>query len=147
MIISETETFGIVGVGIDHCEVDRMRDALARWGDRFRDRVFTEREIAYCEAFHRGREIHYAARFASKEATLKALGTGLAMGINWREIEVTRAQGKAPEVAVMGRAAEIAARLGANRFHLSVTHTRDLASAVVVGERRGLPGPNRASTN
>ena len=122
---------GLTGIGIDHCEVDRMETALARWGARFRDRVFTEREIAYCEAFKRGKAIHYAGRFASKEATLKALGTGLAMGINWREIEVTRNRGEEPRLAVSGRAAQIAARRGANRFHLSITHTRTLASAVV----------------
>lgn len=123
----------IVGIGIDHCEVDRMRKSLERWGDRILKRVFCDGEIAYASSYRVPAE-RYAARFAAKEATLKAIGTGIAMGINWREVEVIRHPGSAPQIALHGRAAEIAKERGAKRFHLAITHTGDLATAVVVAE-------------
>jgi holo-[acyl-carrier protein] synthase len=136
-----------VGLGIDHCEVDRLRRAMARHGRRFLERVFTPGERAYCDAFRRDPETHYAARFAAKEATAKALGSGIAMGVNWREIEVTRAPGSPPEISIHGRARQRAERLGIGRLLLTITHTDDLASAVVIaisGESRNLSGGETA---
>jgi holo-[acyl-carrier protein] synthase len=136
-----------VGLGIDHCEVERIRSAIRKHGRRFLERVFTPGERAYCDAFRRDPETHYAARFAAKEAAAKALGSGIAMGVNWREIEVTRAPGAPPEISIYGKARRRAERLGIGRFLLTITHTDDLASAVVIavaGESRNLPGGETA---
>lgn len=122
----------IAGIGIDHCEVSRIRGAIERWGDRFLSRVYTEGEIRYCESHRRTRETRYAARFAAKEAATKALGTGIAMGINWREIEVVREPGRAPTIRLHGQAALIAAERRVRSFQLAITHTDTLATAVVI---------------
>src|SRR5262245_62199815 len=98
----------ILGVGVDVCDVDRIRRALeARTGARFRARVFTAGEQAYCEARRRGRFESYAARFAAKEAAMKALGTGWAQGVGWHDVEVVRRQGEAPTLVLHGQAAVI----------------------------------------
>src|SRR5262249_17927946 len=113
----------IVGVGLDICEVDRIRRALeSPTGTRFRTRVFTEEEQAYCEARRRGRFASYAARFAAKEAAMKALGTGWARGVAWRDFEVVRVSDDAPRLVVHGRAATIARRAGIGRWLLALTH-------------------------
>jgi len=84
----------VLGIGVDLTQMPRMRRVVARWDERFLQRVFTEEEIAYCRR-RRDPIPHFAARFAAKEATLKALGTGLRMGVNWRELEVRRERGQA----------------------------------------------------
>jgi holo-[acyl-carrier protein] synthase len=126
----------IVGTGIDLIEVERVKAALERpaTGARFRARVFTEREVAYCESRGRGRFQSYAARFAAKEATMKALGTGWNRQVGWRDIEVVRERGHAPTVALSGKAAEFARRKKVSRFHLSITHTALGAIAHVIAE-------------
>ena len=91
----------IVGLGLDATEVPRIAEMLARYGDRFRHRVYTEGEIAYCEARHRGAAASYAARFAAKEAGMKAIGTGHARGVIWRELEVVR-HGGPPQLQFHG---------------------------------------------
>jgi holo-[acyl-carrier protein] synthase len=126
----------IVGTGIDTIEVERLERALTRplTGTRFRARVFTEREIAYCESRGRGRFQSYAARFAAKEATMKALGTGWNRNVGWSEIEVVRERGQAPTVKLSGKAAAFGQRRKIARLHLSLTHTVATAIAHVIAE-------------
>ena len=125
----------IVGIGVDLAEVDRIRDALERsdTGARFRDRVFTSGEQAYCERRRRKYE-SYAARFAAKEATMKALGRGWGGEIGWTEIEVVRRPGGRPEIRLHGKTAAYASRLGVRRISLALTHTAQTAMAQVVAE-------------
>jgi holo-[acyl-carrier protein] synthase len=127
----------IVGTGIDTIEVDRIKQALERalTGERFRTRVFTPGEITYCESRGRGRFQSYAARFAAKEATMKAMGTGWNRNVGWCEIEVVRQRGQAPTIKLSGKAAAFAARRKIERLHLSLTHTAHGAIAHVIAER------------
>ena len=123
------------GIGLDACESDRMRRALGgSTGMRFRDRVFTERERAYCEGRGRTRVESFAARFAAKEAVMKALGTGYGDGVWWRDIEVVRMRGGRPTLLLHGGALARAGAIGAARWHLSLTHTAAQALAHVVAE-------------
>ena len=124
----------IVGTGVDIAEVDRIRDSVERFGDRFLRRVFTEGEIAYCERKTVSRFESYAARFAAKEAGMKALGTGWNHGVRWRDIEVVRPKGQRPTVQFHGQAAVFAERIGAKNIALSITHTREQALAHVILE-------------
>src|SRR5258708_23782454 len=94
------------GIGVDLVRIPRMRDVIARWDERFLRRVFTEGEIAYCRA-RRDPVPHFAARFAAKEAATKALGTGLSLGVRWRDLEVHRARGQAPRLVLHGRARQL----------------------------------------
>src|SRR6266496_5427289 len=124
----------IVGSGIDIAEVPRIAQAIARFGDRFLRRVFTDGEIRYCESKANKVE-RYAARFAAKEAAMKAIGTGWRSGVTWHDIEVRRAPGSRPVLHFRGRAADFFATLGATRAHLSLTHTEQFAMAQVLLER------------
>src|ERR1700676_4500826 len=119
----------ILGTGIDMIEGERVERALTRprTGERFRDRVFTDGEVAYCESRGRPRYQSYAARFAAKEATMKALGTGWNRNVGWVEIEVVRQRGHAPTIRLSGKAAEFARNRGITAFHLSITHTETTA--------------------
>lgn len=123
----------IVGTGIDIAEVPRIAQAISRYGDRFLRRIFTEGEIQYCES-KASRVQSYAARFAAKEAAMKALGTGWNRGVRWRDIEVCRQPGGRPTLAFHGKAAEFASRLGAIHVALSLTHTSAEAMAQVILE-------------
>jgi holo-[acyl-carrier protein] synthase len=123
----------IVGTGIDIAEVPRMAAAIQRFGERFLRRVFTPGEIRYCDA-KANRIERYAARFAAKEAALKAIGTGWKNGVAWTDIEVRREPGGRPSIAFSGKAAEFAARLGAKRASLSLSHTKEQAIASVILE-------------
>ena len=125
----------IVAIGTDLAEVERIRAALenSQTGPRFRDRVFTAGEQAYCER-RRGKYESYAARFAAKEAVMKALGRGWGQQVGWQDIEVVRRRGTRPEIVLHGKAREYAASLGILRFHLALTHTATLAQAQVVAE-------------
>jgi holo-[acyl-carrier protein] synthase len=116
------------GIGIDLVPLARMRAIIARWDERFLRRVFTEGEIAYCRA-RRDPVPHFAARFAAKEAALKALGTGLSMGVNWRELEVRRERGHAPALILWGRAREIGLRRGGRGMLVTLTHDGEYAMA------------------
>ncbi len=121
----------IVGVGIDLCPVSRMERAISRHGGRFEERVFTPAEQEYCRG--RGQPAqHYAARFAAKEALLKALG--VPPGLSWHELEVASGSNGAPCLRLSGEAHKAALRLGVQRLHLSLTHAGDMAAAVVVAE-------------
>jgi holo-[acyl-carrier protein] synthase len=114
-------------VGVDLIEIDRVRRALERHGDGFRERCFTEAERRYCDGKPNPAQ-HYAGRFAAKEAVGKALGTGV--HFSWKEIEI-RGRPK-PGVHLSGRTAHVAGRLGVSRIELSMTHSRELAAAVAV---------------
>ena len=123
----------ILGSGIDVVEIVRIQQSLDRFGQRFLDRIYTPEEQAYCLRKRKAAE-SLAARFAAKEAGAKALGTGISHGVNWLEIEVVREPSGRPAVQFHGRAAQIAARLGAAHAALSLTHTAALAMASVVLE-------------
>src|SRR3954465_15794707 len=123
----------IVGTGVDIAEVPRIRESIERFGERFLQRVFTEGEIQYCEQ-KASRFERYAARFAAKEAGMKALGTGWNHGVRWRDIEGGRPPGGRPTIAFHGKAAEFAAKLGAAHVALSITHTKEEALAQVILE-------------
>jgi len=123
----------IVGTGIDIAEVARIRHTIERHGERFLKRVFTEGEIQYCES-KANRVERYAARFAAKEAGMKAIGTGWNHGVRWRDLEVSRKPGRRPTLLLHGKAAEFAAKLGATNIALSLTHTADQAMAQVILE-------------
>jgi holo-[acyl-carrier protein] synthase len=128
----------VIGTGVDLAEIDRIEQALAaRHGVRFRMRVFTEGEQKYCDSRGRGRGQSYAARFAAKEAVMKALGVGWGGDAAWHEIEVVRARGAAPHLVLSGSAAATACRLGIVRWSLSLTHAANLAAAFVVAEDAG----------
>lgn len=123
----------IGGLGVDIVEIDRMREALAR-RPRMRERLFSAEERAYCDARSRP-EVHYAMRFAAKEAVLKALGTGFS-GMRFTDVEVVRDERGRPVPKLSGRAAEVAAGLGVLEMHLSLsfTHVNAVASAVAITE-------------
>jgi len=123
----------IIGTGIDIAEVPRIRAAIVRFGARFLARIYTEAEIRYCQS-KANREERFAARFAAKEAAMKALGTGWSHGVRWRDCEVARMPGGRPTLKFHGRAGEIAARLGVQNVSLSLTHTADQAMAQVILE-------------
>ncbi len=123
----------ILGTGIDIVEVPRIAASIERFGSRFLNRIFTEGEIRYCDS-KANRVERYAARFAAKEAGMKALGTGWNNGVAFREVEVKRQPGSRPTLAFSGRAAEVAARLGMKRASLSLSHTEQHAIAQVILE-------------
>ena len=121
----------VKGIGIDLAKIPRMRRVVERWDERFLRRVFTDEEIAYCRR-RRDPIPHFAARFAAKEAALKALGTGLRMGVRWRDLEVRRERGEAPTMVLSGRCRAIALAKGARRVLVSLTHDGDYAVAQVM---------------
>jgi holo-[acyl-carrier protein] synthase len=123
----------VLGVGTDLIEIARIQQSVARFGDRFLQRVFTQREIAYCRRKKNAAE-SFAARFAAKEAGAKALGTGISQGVAWLELEVARLPSGRPTLQLTGRAAQRARDLGVVTVSLSLTHSRDIALAVVVME-------------
>lgn len=124
----------IVGTGIDICEVHRIRQAIeSDHGLRLKQRVFTPREIAYAERKANPFE-RFAARFAAKEAGMKALGTGWRGGIGWCDLEVSNLPSGRPTLLFHGKAKEIADRLGATNIALSLTHTAEQAMAMVILE-------------
>jgi holo-[acyl-carrier protein] synthase len=124
----------ILGTGIDITEVPRIAASIARYGERFLNRVFTAKEIAYCNSKKHGSAQSFAARFAAKEAAMKAIGTGLRRGVTWHDVEVGREPGGRPTIIFSGKAAEFAAKLGAKRVALSLTHTDHQAMAQVILE-------------
>ena len=126
----------IIGTGVDLAEVDRIQAALEdpRIGRRFRDRVFTKKEIAYCEKKRRGKYESYAGRFAAKEAVMKALGRGWGAKVRWLDIEVVRARSGKPDIALHDKAAQLAVELGIRRWALSITHTKQHGLAYVIAQ-------------
>lgn len=127
----------IVGIGVDMVDVDRMKAAIERRGNRFVERAFTKNEAAYCLR-SQCPERRFAGRFAAKEAVMKALGRGWFLGMPFKEIEITRNEGPEgygrPGVVLTGKTAERAARIGVVNIHLSITHEHRAAIAFVVLE-------------
>lgn len=121
----------IIGHGIDLTSVERIQRLLRDFPERFLSRCFTSAEQAYA-ANRREAAVHYAARFSAKEATLKALGTGLRYGIQWTDIEVQNDGLGQPTLHLTGKAAEIAEKIGVTRWLVSLTHTAGMASASVI---------------
>ena len=113
--------------GVDILELDRLKRVLDSWGQNFLDRIYTPKEQDYCK----GRIPQLAARFAAKEAVMKALGTGI-RGVGWKDIEVTRERGKAPQISLHDRALARANKIGVHQVAISLSHSRDYALASVV---------------
>ncbi len=124
----------IVGTGTDLAEIARIQRLIDRHGSRFLNRIYTAAEIRYCQRKRHTAAESFAARFAAKEAGAKSLGTGIAKGVSWREIEVTHLPGGRPTLLFYGRAAERASAMGVISVHLSLSHGRDLAIAMAVLE-------------
>ena len=124
-----TEVTMVLGVGTDLIEIERIAQSVSRFGMRFLHRVYSAREIAYCQT-----KRNAAESFAAKEAAAKALGTGISHGISWLEIEVVRLPSGKPSLQLTGRALNRARALGVARSSLSLTHSKNLAMAFVVME-------------
>jgi holo-[acyl-carrier protein] synthase len=120
----------IIGLGLDATDIARIADTIRRYGDRFVHRIFTEGEMAYCTR-RRIPAIHFAGRFAAKEAAMKALGTGHSQGVLWRDIEVVR-RGGPPQLQLHGGAARRFAAIGGRSSLVTITHSETLALAQVL---------------
>jgi holo-[acyl-carrier protein] synthase len=118
---------------VDIAEVARLKSAIERQGERFLRRIFTEQEIAYCERF-RNKYERYAGRFAAKEATMKALGTGWRRGVRWVDLEVMRLASGRPTMQLKGESKKLAEQLGVKHIAISITHTSNEALAQVIFE-------------
>jgi holo-[acyl-carrier protein] synthase len=123
----------IVAIGMDLAQIGRLEKVHARHGERLLERLFTAGERAYCDR-RASRMASYAGRFAVKEAVMKALGTGWSSGVTWREIEVVRKSGSAPELVLHGSTAKVAKARGIARFHITITHDGGVAAAVAIAE-------------
>jgi holo-[acyl-carrier protein] synthase len=120
----------IIGLGLDATDIARIADTVERYGDRFLRRIFTDDEVAYCTR-RRVPAIHFAGRFAAKEAAMKALGTGHAQGVLWRDVEVIR-HGGPPQLQLHGGAARRFAAIGGRSSLVTITHSDFLAMAQVL---------------
>ena len=123
----------ILGTGIDIIEVARIARSVEKFGERFLQRVLVADEIAYCRA-HKNPAPFLAARFAGKEAVSKAFGTGIGAQLGWRDIEIRRKESGEPFVVLHGKGAELFAARGAQRLHISLTHTEIYAAATAILE-------------
>ena len=123
----------IVGTGIDIAEVPRIRQSIERFGQRFLQRIFTPEEMRYCDS-KANRMERYAARFAAKEAGMKAIGTGWRHGVRWQDFEVANLPSGKPTLHFHGVAARVALKLGVRNIALSITHTKEVAMAHVILE-------------
>jgi holo-[acyl-carrier protein] synthase len=124
----------IVGIGIDLVHIPRIEQALKRWGERFTHRVFTPEETAYCLK-HRDRAQSMALRFAAKEACSKALGTGMRMGIAWRQMAIAHEPSGKPVLRLSDAALRRARELGSKTWHVSLSHEKEYATAIVILSR------------
>lgn len=123
----------ILGIGVDIVEIDKLRLAMIRRGERLRDRAFTRSEIDYCEG-RANKFQHYSARFAAKEAVFKAIGTGWRDGVSWQDAEVSNQMNGKPTLLLSGRTLELANLMGARKYWISLSHTDQYAVAQVVLE-------------
>jgi holo-[acyl-carrier protein] synthase len=121
----------IIGIGIDLVKISRVQKMLKRWGNRFLNRVFTASEIAYAQN-KKQQYVPLSARFAAKEAALKALGIGLQMGVNWREIETTSDSLGKPVMTFSGKVQQIAQEQRVSDIFVSLSHDGDYAIAQVL---------------
>jgi len=120
----------IIGLGIDATDIPRIAETIERYGDRFVHRIFTENEVDYCRR-RRVPAIHFAGRFAAKEAAMKALGTGHAQGVLWRDVEIVR-RGGPPQLHLHGGAGSRFAAIGGRSSLVTITHSDALAFAQVL---------------
>ncbi|MHC5045371.1 MAG: holo-ACP synthase [Planctomycetota bacterium] len=125
-------TMPVIAHGVDLVDIARVEAMLDEHGRRFVQRCFTDGEQRYADAGRRHRAQRYAARFACKEAVLKALGTGWRDGITWRDIEVTRQPSGSPRLVLSGRCAELADQLNIAEWHVTLSHTPQCAMASVI---------------
>jgi holo-[acyl-carrier protein] synthase len=125
----------IYGIGMDLVKVGRIEEALKRWGERFQERVFTPGEVRYCLG-KKSPWVSFAARFAAKEAFVKALGIGIRRGVHWKDVEVQRGPLGKPVLKLYGRAVEICRKEGVEGLFLTLTHDGDYSAAVVVLEKK-----------
>jgi holo-[acyl-carrier protein] synthase len=125
----------IYGIGIDLVKVMRVKEALERWGERFQNKVFTPGEVRYCMQ-KKNPSPNFAARFAAKEAFVKALGIGIRRGVHWKDIEVQRGSLGRPVLKLNGRAVEICQKERIEGLFLSLTHDGDYSGAIVVLEKK-----------
>lgn len=125
----------ICGIGIDLVENERLARIITRWGSKFLQRVYSAGEIEYCEK-HAQASINYGARFAAKESFLKALGIGIGMGVKLNEIEVVHDEKGKPDLFLRGEAKTQIEQRNIEKIHLSLTHTRNYATAIVLLEKK-----------
>jgi len=123
----------IIGCGIDLIELERVRNMVEKYGERFLTKVFTEAEMAYCQGKAKSWQ-HFAGRFAVKEAVLKSLGTGVQPGMSWKDVEVRTGNLGAPEAILTGGAEERAKELGVRRLHVTISHSDTHAVAQAIAE-------------
>jgi holo-[acyl-carrier protein] synthase len=126
----------VIGIGIDIVRIGRFAQAMARYRGRFLERLFTSAEREWFRRHHAA-ERHLAARFAAKEAALKALGTGWGQGVAWREVEVVGGGRQSASLVFLGRAKAAADRLGIRRTLVSLSHDGDYAAAFVIATDEG----------
>jgi len=124
----------LFGIGIDVVEVERIESSMAEFGERFAEKVFTPAEREYCESQRRP-GLHYAARFAAKEAVAKAFGTGIGKDLGWLDMEVRRKDSGEPELVLTGAGATFAERQGIAAVKISLSHAKDYAAANAVAVR------------
>lgn len=124
----------VLGIGIDVVEVARIESSMSEFGDRFAEKVFTEAERRYCQSQRRP-EIHYAARFAAKEAVSKAFGTGIGKDLGWLDMEIVRKESGEPELVLSGAGLAFAEGKGIAKVMISLTHARHYAAANAVAMR------------
>ena len=124
----------IVGIGIDLVEISRLKRSIERFNERFLKRIYTVRELEYCQQ-KLIQETHYAVRFAAKEAMVKAVGIGVRNGITWQDIEVVNDGMGKPEIRTYGKCKQILSILKVNRIHISLSHTENYGIAMVVLEK------------
>ncbi|MFA5383096.1 MAG: holo-ACP synthase [Eubacteriales bacterium] len=124
----------VKGIGADIIEIERLRILAEKYPGKFLNKIFTQGEVAYCN-LRKNPFPSFAARFAAKEAVLKALGTGLAFGIRWRDVEIVTEIDQAPKISLHNKAVEIAVEKGIGKVLISISHDRDkaLAFALVLG--------------
>jgi holo-[acyl-carrier protein] synthase len=121
----------IFGIGTDIVEIKRIKNSIDNYGERFLNRIYTATERQYCESFNENKELHYAARFAAKEAFSKAIGTGITQGFKFLEIGVSNQQNGKPEIELSG---DLSSKWGKLRIYVSLSHTETDAIAIVILE-------------
>ena len=124
----------IIGTGIDIVEIDRIKRSIIKYSDRFKNKVFTQREIDYCHS-QADPAKHFAARFSVKEAVLKCFGTGMAGGILWKDVEVDNKKSGQPTLNLYGKGKELFNQLNIKHIHISITHDKSYAVAHAIAEK------------
>ena len=124
----------IFGTGIDIVEVDRIKRSITKYSDRFKNKVFTQKEIDYCHS-QADPAKHFAARFSVKEAVLKCFGTGMTGGILWKDIEVDKKKSGQPTLNLYGKGEELFNQLKLKHIHISITHDKSYAVAHAIAEK------------